>query len=625
MNSLYLETYSKLKEHQQSVLDECLTKTNGGIKVPFGFGKTIIGITLGLNYIEKYKKLVLLVVSKTLISSWLFEFEKFFTELDDPLNWPKDDINELKSGAVKNNSNGVAYVLVKKEQPKVELSKDDEDENEETPEAVAWFPEHFWKRKSTKLTVKYEVVSTKMESWEPKIDTQFVLTTPDVLGKYYKFHQIEEKFVEYIDEKQVNGPFTNRVKYYNSPNRPFSNKGSMCGTFYSASWSAIIIDEIQWYTNINTKRCKAISSVYATHRWGLSGSMFSEPRFERFLGYHCLLDLEGMPRNLPETLRLLRSDSFKGLVEHLVYREKNPEFDLSSLEVKHSVIAYDLNKDEQLIYETFKEILCQMNVKAKECKLNKNKEDGALYNSYALAMITYLREVLSDYSIPVKSIIKKVKACQDKSKNDLSYIVLKILVDLSLEVPFEQLGTVKSSRTKKIEAVLDKHKDSKCIVFSTFSSYLDKFEAENKNRTIFKLSSKLSVEQRGTLFKDFETSQPGSVLLSTYALGSPGLNLQCADTVLLSDFWWNSESSKQAVGRVLRPGQKSKTVNVYFFTSNTSIEKIIFEKQHAKEDILDELMHGKSLLTIPKINTNELVKLINIYENEKLVAERMKA
>ena len=42
MNSLYLETYSKLKEHQQSVLDECLTKTNGGIKVPFGFGKTII-------------------------------------------------------------------------------------------------------------------------------------------------------------------------------------------------------------------------------------------------------------------------------------------------------------------------------------------------------------------------------------------------------------------------------------------------------------------------------------------------------------------------------------------------------------------------------------------------------
>jgi SNF2 family DNA or RNA helicase len=72
------------------------------------------------------------------------------------------------------------------------------------------------------------------------------------------------------------------------------------------------------------------------------------------------------------------------------------------------------------------------------------------------------------------------------------------------------------------------------------------------------------------------------ILLLTYQVGANGLNLQCSNTVLLLDFWWNTGKINQAIARVLRYGQEAKKINIYYFTSNTGIEKILFDKQQAK-------------------------------------------
>jgi len=70
---------SLLKPEQVEVVLKCIEKKKGGLSLPMGFGKTLIAIETALN-ITKDK--ILIVVSKTLVSSWIFEIGKFYKDLE---------------------------------------------------------------------------------------------------------------------------------------------------------------------------------------------------------------------------------------------------------------------------------------------------------------------------------------------------------------------------------------------------------------------------------------------------------------------------------------------------------------------------------------------------------------
>ena len=55
------------------------------------------------------------------------------------------------------------------------------------------------------------------------------------------------------------------------------------------------------------------------------------------------------------------------------------------------------------------------------------------------------------------------------------------------------------------------------------------------------------------------------ILLLTFGIGANGLNLQCADTVLIADFWWNADKTRQAIARILRYGQEATCINIYYY------------------------------------------------------------
>ena len=124
----------------------------------------------------------------------------------------------------------------------------------------------------------------------------------------------------------------------------------------------------------------------------------------------------------------------------------------------------------------------------------------------------------------------------------------------------------------------------------------------------------MTIKQRGDVIKEFEKSND-TVLFLSYDLGAEGLNLQCSHTVLIVDFWWNTSKTKQAIARVLRFGQQSKVVNIYFFTSNTGIEKALFEKQIDKEIITKELETGPIQSSVRKLKIDDLLKIIDKHEN----------
>jgi SNF2 family DNA or RNA helicase len=478
--------------------------------------------------------------------------------------------------------------------------------------------------------LNYEVIhpsNTKnINKWKIANDTILLITTIDVLAGSYKDNHVDKMFIDqrFVNHTRQLGSYIN---YYNIPDKPYIDHVIGKGLFYSDQWGCLIVDEVQTYTNIETLRCQALGALCCKYRWLLSGTLFDEPKPERILGYHIILNAPNMPRCLPETKDLLKSDEFKGLNEHIIYREENIAFIPPKL--NDIIITHDLCYEEAKIYTMMKEILVILRNKAETARLNNDTARKKLFNSYKLVMIMYLRQAIICPLVPITSVI--IDASDAEKKSVLADMILTELKNLNIDDYLNDVNSVKSTRIKSALSILDKH-DEKCIVMSCFVSCLDilrYFLDMNNNNTnkigrpVFCLTSDMNLTKRGELLSKFEESKNG-ILLSTYELAGSGLNLQHCRTLLLMDYWWSAKCTKQSIGRIFRYGQKADEVFIYFFSSNTGIEKIIFEKQNAKLMIVEELTTGKQKTDVPKIKMDDIIKLIESEQNRDLLCKIQK-
>jgi SNF2 family DNA or RNA helicase len=547
--------YNKLNNFQKAILKECCQKKSGGLSLPLGSGKTIISLVLSLFLTINNKELILVVASKSLIASWCAEITKFFG----------DDL-------------------------KFEV-------------------------------VHQSIIKSGLNMWKPNSDTQLILTTADVLSKFYKELNVDKEFIEQKFIHLNGGAY---IKHFKKQSKPYLNHVIGGGIFYSLTWGCLIVDEAQVYTNIDTLRCQALGALVVNHRWLLSGTLFDEPKIERILGYHIVLNAPGKPRNLPDTKTLLLGNTengikikskFKGLNEHLVIRKTNQAF--APPKVYEEIVTHKLFPEEEKIYTMMRNILIEVKKKADIAKLAKNIDDLKRFSSYKMVMIMYLRQALICPLIPIASIA--IDASDMEKKSDLSKIIMEEIRKLDIDAYLDDTESVKSSRIRASLKCLEKHKNEQVIVFSTFKSYLDIMEYFlPKTRQFFRMTAEMSLDARGKLIEDFRNTK-NSILLMTYELGANGLNLQFAATVLLVDFWWNAARTQQAIGRIFRFGQLADQVNIYFFSANTGIEKIIFEKQSAKIQILNELKVGGQETKVPKINMENVIKMIELEDNKRLL------
>jgi len=479
--------------------------------------------------------------------------------------------------------------------------------------------------KFMKGKVIYEVIHPSMMKknalgqWKLKKDTQLVLTTPEVLSKAYKTNNVNKEFIEHKFVQNGHGALGNYINFYKRPEKPFLNHVIGNGVFHSTRWNCLIVDEAQMYTNIDTQKCQALGSLCAEHRWVLSGTLFDEPKDERILGYHIILDIPGMPRNLPDTKKFIKGNTiseFRGLREHLVIREKNEAF--IPPKVNEHIITHTLSDEEATIYTLFRQILLEVKRRADIAKIYNDTENLKKFSVYKMVMVLYLRQALICPLIPIASIA--IDASDIAKKSELSHIIMEEIGKIGINHWLDNTDSVKSSRIEETMRCIEKHKDEKILVFSCFKTFLDilQYYLDDGNRPILRMTSAMSLQKRGELINRFKETENG-VLLMTYELGATGLNLQFASTVLLVDQWWNSARASQAIGRIFRFGQIADEINIYFFTANTGIEKIIFEKQDAKKKILAELMVGSKKSKIPRIKIDEVIKLIELNDNKQLL------
>jgi SNF2 family DNA or RNA helicase len=444
-----------------------------------------------------------------------------------------------------------------------------------------------------------------VDAWRFAEDTHLVLTTPEVLSAAYRDTAVREQFVRQVFDQNSPTLFTN---VYQPATQPFLAHTRGGGLFYSVEWGAYVIDEAQMFTNAETRRCQGLAAVYAQTRWLLSGTLFDEPRAERILGYHILLQPPGVPMTLPATRELIWSRRFRGLAQHIVSRAENAAFTPPTL--RQHIVEHNLAPAEERVYTMMRHVLKQVQERARRARWTQDVEEHRRFTSYKMVMIMYLRQALVCPLLPLASV--SLEAASLKKKDELAALIVEQVRALELGTYLDDECSARSSRIDRVISSLEERAGERVVLFSCFSSALDLMQhylGEETDRPVLRMTSGMSMARRGELVEEFRQTE-GAVLLLTYQLGANGLNLQFAATVMLMDFWWNAARTQQAIARVFRFGQRAPEVHVYLFTANTAIENIIFRKQRAKQAALTELMTGAQTTAIPKINMREVIRML---------------
>ncbi len=175
-------------------------------------------------------------------------------------------------------------------------------------------------------------------------------------------------------------------------------------------------------------------------------------------------------------------------------------------------------------------------------------------------------------------------------------------------IPGEEAS--ESSKTTLLMETLEESlsEGHKSLVFSQWTSYLDKIGDELEVRGIRFSRIDGSTRDRQGLVNEFQTAGGPPIMLISLKAGGVGLTLTAADHVFIMDPWWNPAVEDQAADRAHRIGQQNP-VMIHRLVARESIEEKILVLQESKKDlaraVLDE---GAAALSLTR---QDILNLLN--------------
>ncbi|KAJ5723740.1 hypothetical protein N7488_001775 [Penicillium malachiteum] len=133
------------------------------------------------------------------------------------------------------------------------------------------------------------------------------------------------------------------------------------------------------------------------------------------------------------------------------------------------------------------------------------------------------------------------------------------------------------SKLLKVLSDIKEHYTEKSIVFSFWKGSLDLLGGLLKKEgvTFCRIDGSFHPNRRKEILSGFQHDESQRVLLMTFGTGSTGLNNLCvASRVHILEPQWNPSVERQAIGRVLRLGQKRKVFVIHYIVQNT-IEELL--------------------------------------------------
>ncbi|KAF9584408.1 hypothetical protein BGW38_006585, partial [Lunasporangiospora selenospora] len=182
----------------------------------------------------------------------------------------------------------------------------------------------------------------------------------------------------------------------------------------------------------------------------------------------------------------------------------------------------------------------------------------------------------------------------------------------AVRVPVDLDKWISSSKIERLITVIHDviQKREKVIVFSQFTSLLSLIERPLREASIpyLKYDGKMTAEARNNTVLQMMDDPKYSVMLVSLKCGSLGLNLTCANHVVIMDPWWNPALENQAIDRVHRIGQR-RPVHVHRLCVPETVEDRILVLQQKKQAIADGALGEGEVPKLQKLGLQELMYL----------------
>ncbi len=358
-----------------------------------------------------------------------------------------------------------------------------------------------------------------------------------------------------------------------------SNKSNIYITTYNTAtndisdllnifFDIVIFDEIQYIKNFNTKTYKTLRLLNSKVRIGLSGTPM-ENDIEELWNVLDMLNPGMLSSKIKFKKRYANGkngDELHKLLTPFLLRRTKAEV-LKELPKKIEETLYcDFGVEQRILYDSIREAL-----------KNEMSKSSVFNNAIVLKGLLLLRETCCHPQLLPESvnINNTIESCKFET---LKYKVRELYNNGHKVLVFSQF-------TKMLKIIQEWLVEEK---FSQF--YLD---GKTKNRQ--------------DIIDDFERAKCGIFLISLKA-GGVGLNLACAQDVIIYDPWWNPFVERQAEDRAFRLGQE-KNVTVYKMIVANSIEEKILDMQNNKKEIFEFVISGIS--NDKNIDLMEIVNLLN--------------
>lgn len=313
------------------------------------------------------------------------------------------------------------------------------------------------------------------------------------------------------------------------------------------TFHTLILDEAQMFKNHTTQTARALKKLRARHRFALTGTPLENRLEELWSIFHVVFPELFQDRlafaNLPSQLVARRARPF------MLRRWKRDV--LQDLPDKvESVKLAELTSDQKRLYTAYLAKLQQETLK----HLSENGFQKSRIK--ILSGLTRLRQICCHPALFVEG-----------------YRGRSAKLEQLQEIVAECLANRK-----------------RMLIFSQFTTMLGMIGRTLHDAGVpyFYLDGSTPTRDRVELCERFNNGEMDVFLISTKA-GGTGLNLTGADTVILYDLWWNPAVDEQAADRAHRIGQK-QTVHVIRLIAKDTMEEKMYELQHRKKELIDEVL-----------------------------------
>ena len=335
-------------------------------------------------------------------------------------------------------------------------------------------------------------------------------------------------------------------------------------------FDGIVVDEIQFVKNSDTKTWKAINHLDSEYFYGLSGTVIEN----RLDDLYSIMEIIA-PGALGPKWRF--DDRFQNLLAmsraKIVYKGvKN--LDKLHEALRDHVFSYDQLKLPDISYHFIRTSL--------------TSQEKTCHDSFMEEARKLIAKVMNGYGSPsdklrIQSLLLKARqACNS----------IELLTKIPTGIPSAKLVDFK----KTIERICIQE-DEKIVVFSEWTEMLGLCKREVEDIVDFTTyTGEQSLKKRDAAVVRFQTDPKCKVFFASDAggIGLDGLQLVCRN-VLHVELPWNPARLDQRTGRVYRIPQKNE-VRVYHLISNgdieLQIETLLQEKRSVRQLTLQDLAVG---------------------------------